>query len=81
MASQKIRIKLMSYDVEMLDSVVGVVTDSGMSDIYSVTYDVSNRSDLYKQALELAIDAAAKKADVMARLRRSWKPCRNRVRK
>ena len=53
-------------DVEMLDSVVGVVTDSGMSDIYSVTYDVSNRSDLYKQALELAIDAAAKKADVMA---------------
>ena len=59
MASQKIRIKLMSYDVEMLDSVVGAVTDSGMSDIYSVTYDVSNRSDLYKQALELAIDAAA----------------------
>lgn len=53
-------------DIEMLDSVVGVVTDSGMSDIYSVTYDVSNRSDLYKQALELAIDAAAKKADVMA---------------
>ena len=53
-------------DVEMLDSVVGAVTDSGMSDIYSVSYDVSNRSDLYKQALELAIDAAAKKADVMA---------------
>ena len=49
-------------DVEML----GAVTDSGMSDIYSVSYDVSNRSDLYKQALELAIDAAAKKADVMA---------------
>ena len=53
-------------DVDMLDSVVGVVTDSGMSDIYSVSYDVANRSDLYKQALELAIDAAAKKADVMA---------------
>ena len=48
-------------DVEMLDSVVGAVTDSGMSDICSVSYDVSNRSDLYKQALELAIDAAAKK--------------------
>ena len=53
-------------DVDMLDSVVGAVTDSGMSDIYSVSYDVSNRSDLYKQALGLAIDAAAKKADVMA---------------
>ena len=53
-------------DVEMLDSVVGVVTDSGMSEIYDVSYDVSNRSELYKQALALAIDAAAKKADVMA---------------
>lgn len=53
-------------DVDMLDSVVGVVTDSGMSEIYNVSYDVSNRSELYKQALALAIDAAAKKADVMA---------------
>lgn len=53
-------------DVDMLDSVIGVLTDCGMSEIYNVEYGVSNRSELYQQALELAIDAAAKKANVMA---------------
>ena len=53
-------------DVEMLDSVIGVVTDSGMSDIYSVSYDVADRSGLYMQALDLAIRAAKEKADAMA---------------
>ena len=53
-------------DVDMLDSVISVVTDCGMSEIYNVEYDVSTRSELYRQALVLAIEAAAKKADVMA---------------
>lgn len=53
-------------DVEMLDSVIGVVTDSGLSQIYDVSYDVSNRSELYQQALELAIGAAESKALRMA---------------
>ena len=53
-------------DVDMLDSVIGVVTDCGMSEIYNVEYDVSTRSALYQQALTLAIETAAKKADVMA---------------
>ena len=53
-------------DVDMLDSVIGVVTDCGMSEIYNVEYDVSTRSELYRQALALAIEAAAQKADVMA---------------
>ena len=53
-------------DVDMLDSVVGVVTDCGMSEIYNVEYDVSTRSELYQQALKLAIETAAKKAAVMA---------------
>ena len=53
-------------DVDMLDSVVGVVTDCGMSEIYNVEYDVSTRSELYQQALKLAIETAAKKAGVMA---------------
>ena len=52
-------------DVEMLDSVIGVVTDCGMSEIYNIEYDVSTRSELYQQALKLAIEAAAKKADTM----------------
>ena len=53
-------------DVEMLDSVIGAVTDSGFSEIYGVSYDISNRSELYQQALELAIDRAEQKAVRMA---------------
>ena len=53
-------------DVDMLDSVIGVVTDCGMSEIYNVEYNVSARSELYRQALKLAIDAAAAKAETMA---------------
>ena len=54
-------------DVDMLDSVVGVLVDCGMSEIYGIEYDVSTRSELYQQALKLAIETAAKKADVMAK--------------
>ena len=53
-------------DVDMLDSVIGVVTDCGMSEIYKVEYDVSNRSELYRQALKAAIEKAAAKAEGMA---------------
>ena len=53
-------------DVDMLDSVIGVVTDCGMSEIYNVEYDVSNRSELYRQALKAAIEEAAAKAEGMA---------------
>lgn len=53
-------------DVEMLDSVIGVLTDSGFTNIYSVSYDVSTRSELYQQALDLAIARAEQKALRMA---------------
>lgn len=53
-------------DVDMLDSVIGALSDSGFSQIYSVTYDVSTRSELYQQALELAIQHAEQKALRMA---------------
>ena len=53
-------------DVEMLDSVVGVVTDSGMNEIYGIQYDLSERSALYQDALALAIGAAQAKAVKMA---------------
>ncbi|MGN0772900.1 MAG: SIMPL domain-containing protein [Candidatus Ventricola sp.] len=53
-------------DVEMLDSVIGALSDSGFSQIYSVSYDVSTRSELYQQALELAIQRAEQKALRMA---------------
>lgn len=53
-------------DVEMLDSVIGALTDSGFSNIYSVNYNVSARSELYQQALDLAIQRAELKALRMA---------------
>lgn len=53
-------------DVEMLDSVVGVITDCGMSEIYGINYDVSNRASLYQDALAMAIEATKSKADRMA---------------
>ena len=53
-------------DVMMLDSVIGVVTDCGMTDIYNVSYDVADRSALYTQALELAVRAAEEKALAVA---------------
>lgn len=59
-------LRITCRDVEMLDSVIGVVTDSGMSEIYDVSYDVSTRSELYQQALAMAIEAAKAKAEKMA---------------
>lgn len=53
-------------DVEMLDGVIGALTDSGFTNIYSVNYDVSNRGELYQQALDLAIQRAEQKALRMA---------------
>ena len=53
-------------DVEMLDSVIGVVTDGGMTQIYNVSYDLSNREALYGEALTLAIGQAKEKAGQMA---------------
>lgn len=53
-------------DVDMLDGVIGALTDSGVSEICSVNYDVSARSELYQQALDLAIARAEAKAARMA---------------
>ena len=53
-------------DIEMLDAVIGAVTDCGFSQIYGVSYDVSTRSELYQQALDLAIRRAEEKAMRMA---------------
>ena len=53
-------------DIEMLDAVIGAVTDRGFSQIYGVSYDVSTRSELYQQALDLAIRRAEEKAMRMA---------------
>lgn len=53
-------------DLGMLDSVMGVLTDSGMTETWDVSFDISTRSELYRQALALAIGAAREKAETMA---------------
>lgn len=53
-------------DLGMLDSVMAVLTDCGMTETWNVSFDLFNRSELYRQALSLAIDAAKEKAETMA---------------
>lgn len=54
-------------DVDLLDAVIGALTDGGMTQIYNVSYDSSKGSELYRDALELAIQAAQEKAQRMAK--------------
>lgn len=63
-ANHTLRITL--SNTEMLDSVLGVISDSGMGEVYDVSYGVKNRSELYQDALALAISAAEQKAVRMA---------------
>ncbi len=53
-------------DPAMLDSVLGAISDSGMSEVYDVSYGVGDRAALYQEALTMAIGAAEKKAAQMA---------------
>ena len=53
-------------DLGMLDSVMAVLTDSGMTETWNVSFDISTRGELYRQALALAIGAAEEKAMTMA---------------
>lgn len=53
-------------DIDMLDSVIAAVTDSGVSEIYNVSYGLSSRTELYNEALALAIQSAESKAMTMA---------------
>lgn len=53
-------------DVTLLDSVITALTDSGVSEINDVSYGVSDRSGMYKQALALAVQAAREKAQTLA---------------
>lgn len=59
-------LEIICRNVLLLDSVITALTDSGISEIHDVSYGVSDRSGLYKQALELAVRAAEEKAAAMA---------------
>ena len=53
-------------DIALLDAVITALTDSGIAEINDVSYGVTDKSGLYKQALELAVRAAEEKAAALA---------------
>ncbi len=53
-------------DITMLDSVLKLLTECGMTDTGSIRYDVAARAELYRQALVMASLAAKEKAAQMA---------------
>lgn len=55
-------LRITCREVAMLDGVIAALTDCGVTDIHSISYDVADRTALYQQALELAIRAAESKA-------------------
>lgn len=58
--------EIVCRDPDMLDSVIAAITDSGVNEIYSVNYGISDRNGLYQEALGMAIAAAEGKAMHMA---------------
>lgn len=59
-------LRITCRDTKALDAVITTITENGMTEIYDVSYDVSTRSQLYRDALALAITAAEEKAAKMA---------------
>lgn len=53
-------------DFSLLDRVIDEAVAAGANEMYGITFDVSTRSELYRQALEQAVQAAADKAQLMA---------------
>ena len=53
-------------DFSLLDRVIDEAVAAGANEMYGIAFDVSTRSELYRQALEQAVQAAADKAQLMA---------------
>ena len=59
-------LRITCRDTKALDAVITTITENGMTEIYDVSYDVSTRAQLYRDALALAVAAAEEKAAKMA---------------
>ena len=53
-------------DLSLVDAVVTALSNNGMTEIYSISFDVKDKSALYAQALTEAVQAAQAKAQVLA---------------
>lgn len=63
-ANHTLRVTCRSLD--KLSNVIDALTKGGMAEIHGISYDVSNRPELYRQALVMAMAAAKSKAELMA---------------
>lgn len=59
-------LRITCRELDKLSSVIDALTQGGMTEIYGVSYDISNRPELYRQALVMAMSAAKNKAELMA---------------
>lgn len=59
-------IEITCRDLNKLNEVLTAVTESGVTQLYSITYGVSTRNEIYRRALCDAIRAAREKAELMA---------------
>ncbi len=59
-------LRITCRDLDKLSSAIDALTQGGMTEIYGVSYDISNRPELYRQALVMAMSAAKSKAELMA---------------
>ena len=53
-------------DITRLDEIVEAMTQAGMTSVNDIRFDLSNRHDLYMEALSIAVGAAREKAEVLA---------------
>ena len=53
-------------DLSRLDEVLGIMTESGMTEFNGITFDCTNRHDLYLEALKSAVRTAREKAEVLS---------------
>lgn len=55
------------HDIDMIGELIYAASSAGANRASNVTFDVSNREELYLEALEMAIADGLRKANVMAR--------------
>ena len=53
-------------DFTLLDSVIDAAVKAGANEMYGISFDVSTRSELYREALGKAVEAAKDKAALLA---------------
>lgn len=53
-------------DFSLLESVIDAAVKAGANEMYGINFDVSNRSELYREALKKAVEAAKEKAALLA---------------